>query len=117
VSAATPRLLDVIAAIGLALGGVCGLAGTVIDRAELRQALWGLDGVGLVVATALLWGEPLLPTSAPLPSLGYPFLQEFPDRVPLAATGTKADKGRETRLRILPGRLHMDQSRQTAGSG
>jgi len=158
VSAATPRLLDVIAAIGLALGGVLGLAGTVVGRAELRQALWALDGVGLVVATALLtvkflrqgndclaagflvfvvgeslllsgtaaglagsmpsfaggvalwavsllltsiprgfatwirlvgavaavlfavtagrifWGEQLLPTSAPLPSLGYPFL-------------------------------------------
>ena len=53
-SAATPRLLDVIAAIGLALGGVLGLAGTVVGRAELRQALWALDGVGLVVATALL---------------------------------------------------------------
>src|SRR5262245_59754837 len=48
-SAATPRLLDVIAAIGLALGGVCGLSGTVVGRAELRQALWALDGVGLVV--------------------------------------------------------------------
>src|SRR5262245_22829705 len=53
-SAATPRLLDVIAVIGLALGGGCGLAGTVVGRAELRQALWALDGVGLVVATALL---------------------------------------------------------------
>src|SRR5215472_9351746 len=36
---------------------------------------------------------------------------------PLAATGKKAGKGRATRLRTLPGRLHMAQSRQTAGSG
>ena len=157
-SRATPRILDVIAAIGLAIGGVFGLAGTVVDQAELRQAFWAIDGVGLVVATALLtvkflrqgndclaagflvfvvgeslllsgtaaglagsvpsfaggvalwatsllltsiprtfatwirlvgttaailfavtagrifWGERLLPTSAPLPSVGYPFL-------------------------------------------
>jgi hypothetical protein len=46
--------LDVIAAIGLAIGGVFGLAGTVVDRAELRQAFWAINGVGLVVATALL---------------------------------------------------------------
>jgi hypothetical protein len=51
---ATPRILDVIAAIGLAIGGVFGLAGTVVDQAELRQAFWAIDGVGLVVATALL---------------------------------------------------------------
>ena len=155
---AAPRRLDVIAAIGLVLGGVFGIAGTVVARPELRQAFWAIDGVGLVVATALLtvkflrkgndcvaagflvfvvgeslllsgtasglagsvpsfaggvalwaasllltsiprtfatwvrlagltaavlfavsagrifWGEQLLPTSAPLPSLGYPFL-------------------------------------------
>ena len=53
-STATPRILDVIAAIGLAIGGVFGLAGTVVAQAELRQAFWAVDGVGLVVATALL---------------------------------------------------------------
>ncbi len=51
---ATPKRLDVIAAIGLALGGVFGLAGTVVAQAALRQAFWAIDGVGLVVATALL---------------------------------------------------------------
>lgn len=153
-----PKLLDRIAAVGLALGGVFGLAGTFVARPELRQAFWAIDGIGLVVATALLtvkflrkgndcvaagflvfvvgeslllsgtaaglagsvpsfgggvalwaasllltsiprtfatwvrvvgvtaavlfavtagrifWGEQLLPTSAPLPSVGYPFL-------------------------------------------
>ena len=50
----TPRLLDVIAAVGLALGAVFGLAGTFVGQAQLRQACWAIDGVGVVVATALL---------------------------------------------------------------
>lgn len=45
---------DIVAAIGLAIGGVFGLAGTVVAEAALRQAFWAIDGVGLVVATALL---------------------------------------------------------------
>jgi hypothetical protein len=150
--------LDMIAAIGLAIGGLFGVAGTFVAQDAVRQTLWAIDGVALVVATALLtvkfvrqgrdcvaagflvfvageslllsgnaaglrdsvpsfgggvalwsasllmtsipstfamwtrltgamaavlfaltagfiaWGEPLLPTSAPLPTLGYPFL-------------------------------------------
>jgi hypothetical protein len=150
--------LDVIAAIGLAVGGAFGMAGTFVPQDALRQELWAIDGAALVVATALLtvkfgrqgcdcvaagflvfvageslllagnaaglaasvpsygggvalwaaslmmtsipstfaiwtrlvgvvaavlfaltaaliaWGEPLLPTSSPLPTLGYPFL-------------------------------------------
>ena len=150
--------LDIVAAIGLAIGGAFGLAGTFVASAELRETLWAIDGVALVVATALLtmkyqrlgndcvaagfltflageslllagnaagleasvpsyaggislwaaalvligaantfalwmritglvaailfvvtvamvlWGAPLLPTSAPLPAAGYPFL-------------------------------------------
>jgi hypothetical protein len=150
--------LDITAAIGLALGGAFGLVGTFVGSAELRETLWMIDGVGIVVASALLtikhfrqgndcvaagfltfvaaqslllagnaaglqasvpsyaggialwsaalimisapktfglwmrltaiaaavafavsafqivWGAPLLPTSAPLPALGYPFL-------------------------------------------
>jgi hypothetical protein len=153
-----PMRLDIAAAIGLAIGGIFGLAGTFVGQAELRQELWAIDGVALVVATALLtvkflrqgndcvaagflvfvageslimsgnaaglqgsvpsyaggvalwaaslamtsipptfafwtrltgviaailfavtaamlsWGAPLLPTSAPLPAIGYPFL-------------------------------------------
>lgn len=149
---------DTIAAIGLAIGGAFGLAGTFVASAPLRETLWAIDGTALVVATALLtmkyqrlgndcvaagfltflageslllagnaagleasvpsyvagislwaaaliligsantfalwmrltgliaavlfvvtvamvlWGAPLLPTSAPLPAAGYPFL-------------------------------------------
>ena len=155
---AAPAILDIVAAIGLAIGGALGLAGTFAGRAELRESLWMIDGMAIVVATALLtmkyqrqgndcvaagfltfavgeglilagnaagleasvpsyvggiclwaaalimvsaprtfglwmrltaivaavlfavsaglilWGAPLLPTSAPLPALGYPFL-------------------------------------------
>ena len=150
--------LDIVAAIGLAIGGAFGLAGTFVASPELRETLWMIDGVALVVAAALLtmkyqrlgndcvaagfltflageslllagnaagleasvpsyvggislwaaaliligaantfalwmrltgliaavlfvvtvamvlWGAPLLPTSAPLPAAGYPFL-------------------------------------------
>lgn len=149
---------DTVAAIGLAIGGAFGLAGTFVESAPLRETLWAIDGVALVVAAALLtmkyqrlgddcvaagfltfvageslllagnaagleasvpsyvggislwaaalvlvsapntfalwmrltgfiaavlfvvsvgmvlWGAPLLPTSAPLPAAGYPFL-------------------------------------------
>ena len=153
-----PTRLDIVAVVGLVIGGVFGLAGTFVEEAALRQAFWAFDGVGIVVATALFttkyfrkgndcvaagflvfvageslvmsnsaaglaamvpsygagialwsaallmtslpntfatwnrlsgsaaailfaisagriaWGEQLLPTSAPLPTLGYPFL-------------------------------------------
>lgn len=152
------RPLDIVASMGLATGGVFGVAGTFVGLDAARQELWLIDGVALVVATALLavkfmregrdlvaagflvfvageslllagnaaglqasvpsygggvalwaaslamtsappvfplwtrltgivaallfavtaaliaWGQPLLPTSAPLPTLGYPFL-------------------------------------------
>ncbi|UCI20185.1 hypothetical protein FJ970_04235 [Mesorhizobium sp. B2-1-8] len=150
--------LDVTASLGLAIGGIFGLAGTFVASNALRETLWAIDGVALVVAAALLtmkyqrlgndcvaagfltflageslllagnaaglqasvpsyvggislwaaalvmisapntfapwmrltalvaallflvsvgmvlWGAPLLPTSAPLPAAGYPFL-------------------------------------------
>ncbi|ANT49201.1 hypothetical protein [Mesorhizobium amorphae] len=47
-------ILDTVAAIGLAIGGAFGLAGTFVASAELRETLWAFDGVALVVATALL---------------------------------------------------------------
>lgn len=43
-----------VAAIGLGLGAVFGLAGTLVWHAPLRQTFWAIDGVGLIVATALL---------------------------------------------------------------
>ena len=46
--------LDIVAAIGLAIGGAFGLAGTFVAGAELRETLWTIDGAALVVATALL---------------------------------------------------------------
>ncbi|MEO7142666.1 MAG: hypothetical protein ABI165_04105 [Bryobacteraceae bacterium] len=45
---------NIVAAIGLALGGVFGLAGTVVTQRNLQAASWAIDGVGLVVAAALL---------------------------------------------------------------
>jgi hypothetical protein len=39
---------------GLALGGVFGMAGTIVASPNLRASCWAVDGVGLIVATALL---------------------------------------------------------------
>ena len=46
--------LNLIAMIGLALGGAFGMAGTFVTDPSLRSIFWGIDGVGLVVATAIL---------------------------------------------------------------
>jgi len=46
--------VTVVAAFGLVLGGVFGMVGTVVTQRNLQVASWGIDGVGLVVATALL---------------------------------------------------------------
>jgi len=46
--------LNVIAVVGLALGGVLGMVGTVVARQNVRALSWSIDAVGLVVATALL---------------------------------------------------------------
>ena len=46
--------LNVIASIGLTLGGVFGLAGTFVDQANLRNMAWEIDSLGLIVATSLL---------------------------------------------------------------
>lgn len=46
--------LNILAALGLALGAVFGLAGTVVEPAALRSVLWSIDGAGLVMATCLL---------------------------------------------------------------
>ena len=53
-SSTAPSRLDLTAAVGLAIGGALGLAGSFVGPAELRQILWAVDGVGIVVATALL---------------------------------------------------------------
>ncbi len=46
--------LNVIASVGLALGGVFGLAGTFVGQANLRNIAWEIDGLGLIIATSLL---------------------------------------------------------------
>jgi hypothetical protein len=46
--------LEILASIGLALGAVFGLAGSVVGDAILRSLFWGVDGAGLVMAAALL---------------------------------------------------------------
>jgi hypothetical protein len=46
--------LNALAIIGLILGAVLGMAGTVVPAANLRSIFWAIDGVGLIVATALL---------------------------------------------------------------
>jgi hypothetical protein len=46
--------LRLIASSGLVIGAVLGVAGTFVPSASLRGLLWGLDGVALIVAGALL---------------------------------------------------------------
>ena len=46
--------VNIVAAIGLALGGVFGLVGTLLTQRNLQSVSWGIDGVGLVMAAALL---------------------------------------------------------------
>jgi len=44
----------IIASIGLLIGGILGMAGSFAPSASLRSFSWGLDGIGLIVAGALL---------------------------------------------------------------
>lgn len=46
--------LERVASVGLAIGAIFGLAGTLITDPNLQSLVWGIDGVGLVVATTLL---------------------------------------------------------------
>ena len=48
------RSLRIVAAAGLGVGAVFGLGGTFVESAPLRQLFWTIDGVALVVASALL---------------------------------------------------------------
>jgi hypothetical protein len=43
-----------VAAVGLVVGALLGMAGTFAPSAELRGVAWGIDGTALVVASALL---------------------------------------------------------------
>jgi hypothetical protein len=46
--------LRAAAALGLVVGAVLGMVGTFVSSAPLRGIAWGLDGVALVIAGALL---------------------------------------------------------------
>lgn len=46
--------LNLLAAIGLVLGGVLGMAGTMVTQQNIRAIAWGIDGTALVVAACLL---------------------------------------------------------------
>jgi len=46
--------LNMVAIIGLTLGAVFGVAGTLVTQSNLRNASWGLDALGLLLATSLL---------------------------------------------------------------
>lgn len=45
---------NLLSAFGLALGAIFGIAGTMVAARPLQSMFWAIDGVGLVVATALL---------------------------------------------------------------
>ena len=47
-------LQNSIAPVGLVVGSVLGMAGTFVPSASLRGLAWGLDGISLIVASALL---------------------------------------------------------------
>ena len=49
-----PKTHKLIIATGLILGGVLGMAGTLVPSETLRALLWTIDGVGLIIATTLL---------------------------------------------------------------
>jgi hypothetical protein len=46
--------LRIVAAAGLVIGALLGMAGTFAPSAQLRGVAWGVDGVALVVGCALL---------------------------------------------------------------
>lgn len=50
---ADPRTRFIVPS-GLVVGAVLGMAGTFVPSASARGLLWGLDGIALIVATALL---------------------------------------------------------------
>ncbi len=53
-SSSPNQTLDRIAAGGLLVGAVFGLAGTLVASPALQASLWAIDSVALVVATSLL---------------------------------------------------------------
>jgi hypothetical protein len=50
----TKNPIDIIAAMGLGLGAVFGMAGTFVVQPAVQAVLWAIDGAGLVMAAAIL---------------------------------------------------------------
>ena len=48
------RLTTRIAALGLFTGGILGMVGSLVSSTAVRGLAWGMDGIALIVATALL---------------------------------------------------------------
>ena len=48
------RLTKITASIGLFVGGVFGMVGSFVPSPSLRSLAWGIDGVGLILATVIL---------------------------------------------------------------
>ena len=48
------RLTKITASIGLFIGGLFGMVGSFVTSASFRNLAWGIDGVGLILASALL---------------------------------------------------------------
>jgi hypothetical protein len=48
------KAINVIAAVGLALGGALGMAGAIVTQQNLQAILWAIDAAGIVTASALL---------------------------------------------------------------
>src|SRR5690348_8052627 len=46
--------LRIVAAAGLVIGALLGMAGTFAPSAELRGLAWGVDGIAIIVGSALL---------------------------------------------------------------
>jgi hypothetical protein len=51
---AASRAIDCLAALGLLIGAVFGLAGTLVASPHVQASLWAIDSVGLVIASSLL---------------------------------------------------------------
>src|SRR5262250_2946681 len=48
------RSINVIAVVGLVLGGALGMAGAMVTQPTVQGMLWAIDGTGLVMASAML---------------------------------------------------------------
>ncbi len=46
--------LRIVAVVGIVLGGVLGMAGTMVTAQNARAIMWAIDGTALIVATSIL---------------------------------------------------------------